>query len=391
MATLTGFRRIVTLLLIPLATGSVLLAVDAAFRASPDAALYRRAGDRLVRLSEDAPETLRTLIQRDEVTWDPTNGSELQTVLAHLQKGWGERVLLLGSSQLLTVRDDRTVGAYTRRVDKVLQRESVRPLTVYNLSMGGMTAPEKALVLERAADAARFDRVVLALTLWDSVSASRRASLSRLARGFQRDRVPLGAGDDRTGPAAVNRVVARFVERGLEEHVSFFRDRSAIQAWISDRVGVFSAKPPARTAEAAEALAHPSGATPMQYRYGEDELARAEANVDGLLSSAAAVRERQGFRVSVLLTPYRQDESLPAYDPSVYARFRASLHGSCDRLGFELIDASELLDPSHYGLNELGESRDRIDVLHFDARGHEILASTLARALGLDAPQIAAR
>jgi hypothetical protein len=375
--------------LIAVVAGVTLAAVGAVFHSSPDAQLYVRAGDHLVRLSDDAHEELRVLIDRDEVTWDPTNGTELTAVFTHLKKGRGDRVLLLGSSQLLVLRDDRSRRAFARRVDKVLERGAARPVTVYNLSLGGMSAPEKELVLARVAGAVHLDDVVVALTLWDSTSPTRRAGVNRLYTS-PRNEEPFGASDDRSGPAAVNRLVTAALERALEEHVSFFRERAAIQAWIGDRVGsVFSgARPPLTTP--AGAPPSPIDATPIQFVYSEEEIARAVANARGLLASTAALRDRYGFHVSILLTPFRQDARFPAYDPSAYARFRASVRESCERRGFDLVDSSELLDASHFGPSEFAETRGRIDVLHFDARGHEILAATLARAIGLDAPRLAA-
>jgi hypothetical protein len=384
---IASWRNAAALALVPAVAALALAAVDTAFRASPDAESYTRAGDRLLRLSEDAREALAALIERDEVTWDPTNGSELQTVLAHLKEGRGDRVLLLGSSQLITLRDDRSMGSFTRRVDKILERSAARPVTVYNLSIGGMSAPEKALVLERAAETVRFDDVVLALTLWDSVSDSRRAAIDRLSAVPPRKGEPFGASDGRSGPAAVNRAVAEFVERRLEEHVAFFRDRSAIQSWIAARFGAaFPAAGPTAGGTAAGPPASKSDAAPMQYVYSDEQLARAVVNVRGLLQTAAAVHERDGSRVSVLLTPFRQDSRSPAYDPKTYARFRAAVQEDCGRFRFDLIDASELLGPSHFGPYEFGETRGRIDVLHFDSRGHEVLAAALSRAIGLYVP-----
>ena len=58
----------IVLALIPAVTALTLAAVGALFRWSPDAELYLQAADRTVRLSENAPEALQTLIDRDDVT-----------------------------------------------------------------------------------------------------------------------------------------------------------------------------------------------------------------------------------------------------------------------------------------------------------------------------------
>jgi hypothetical protein len=378
---LSSLRKLTALALVPAVAVLALATVSAMFHASPDAERYAEAGNRLVRLSEDAREALTDLIAHDEVTWDPTNGSEMQTVLARLKHGRGERVLLLGSSQLITLRDDRSMGSFPRRVDKLLERGAARPVTVYNLSVGGMSAPEKALILERAANATRFDHVVLALTLWDSVSSSQRGLFERLSDTPRPRGETLGASDDRSGPAAVNRAVAESLEHWLGQHSAFFRDRAAIQAWLGDQLQAASVPAPLsiRSRDAA----------PMQYLYSGEELSSAMSNVRKLISTAATLGERHGFTVAVLLTPFRQDTQTPAYAPESYARFRASVRDACASRGIAVIDASELLGRSHFGVYELGENRGRIDVLHFDARGHALLAATLARALDLDTPQFA--
>jgi hypothetical protein len=72
-----------------------------------------------------------------------------------------------------------------------------------------------------------------------------------------------------------------------------------------------------------------------------------------LLQTTAALRDRDGFHVSVLLTPFRQDIDVPVYDLQAYTTFRASVRDECRRWGFALIDASELLDPTHFGREEV--------------------------------------
>jgi hypothetical protein len=372
----------VVLALIPTVAAATLALVGLRFRASPDAELYARAADRAARQSEDGPELMRALIDRDELTWDPTGGIEMQTVVTHLKAGRGERVLLLGSSQLIMQRDDRTMGSVAYRVDKALEKVAARPVTVYNLSVVGMSAPEKAIVLEHATRAVRFDDVVVALTLYDSVLRARQGRIDRLASASRRTGEPFGASDDRSGPAAVNRHLAAFLRRLLSESVAFFRDRAAIQAWLGNR--------PPRPAAPVPAPVSIADARPMQYHYSDEDLSRAVANVQALFHTTAALRDRDGFRVSILLTPFRQDIEHPAYDPQAYAGFRASVREDCRRLGFDLIDASELLDPSHFSPEDPARVAGPIDVLHFDGRGHEILAGVLAREIGLNGSRLVA-
>jgi hypothetical protein len=231
-------RRSTGLALVPVATLSLLGAIDAAFLTLSDAPLHVAASERLSALSTDSERVLRRLVEHDEVTWDPTNGTRMGTVLAHLRRGEGMPVLLLGSSQLITLRDDRRLDAHPKRVDRVLERLAPARATVYNLSVGAMTSAEKTLVLDRALAVERFADVLLCLTPWDSQQATVRPALRSIAARPERrpHREYLDAAVP-AGPPRVNAAVERALRESLSRHIGFFARRSAIRAWLTGPAG----------------------------------------------------------------------------------------------------------------------------------------------------------
>ena len=354
--------------LVPLAVIGLLVALDKAFLAWSDAPYWIAAASRVTDLSENSDGALRDLVARDEVTWDPTNGARMGEVLAHLRHGEGERVLILGSSQLVTLRDDRRLVSYPRRVDKVLERMAPRPATVYNLAIGGMTARERAIVLDRALEVERFDDVVLCLTPWDLERPTVRSSLDTRGRLEPARK----EADPAPGPPRVNAAIERTVRRALAAGTGFFSHRAAIRAWIAQTGGKGQVVAGSQAERAARAVL---------YRFDEEATGRIEGQGKELVSRLAERSRRHGFRGLVVITPRRPDPEHPLYDPEAERHFRAMLAAECRREGLGFLDASELLDASHYGLYEFGEMRGRIDGLHFDAQGHARLAEALAGAL----------
>jgi hypothetical protein len=377
-------RRWSGVALVPVALLAILTAIDAAFLALSDAPRHVLAAERLLALAGDAERVLSRLIEQDEVTWDPTNGSRMGTVLSHLRRAEGMPVLVLGSSQLITLRDDRRLDAHPRRVDKVLERLAPVPTTVYNLSVGAMTTAEKALVLDRALATERFADVLVALTPWDSLEVTVRRSLGEIpdrpARGPREDDLDAATP---AGPARVNRAVERVLREKLAAHVGFFARRSAIRAWLTGLGG----EPPAPGPPAPD----PRDARPVEYRWTGEEQRRIEENTLGLVAHLALRSREHGFHGFVLVTPRRPDAEHPLYDREFEQRYLSLLEAACERQDLVFIDASDLLDDAHFGVYELGELRGRIDGFHFDARGHERLARRLAGALWGDSGALAAQ
>ncbi|HXV77058.1 MAG TPA: hypothetical protein VD788_12145, partial [Candidatus Polarisedimenticolaceae bacterium] len=237
-----------------------LFAIDRAFLTDPRSGELLAAEQRVYRDASTSIELLDELIARDEVTWDPTNGERIATVLASLKRTDGPALLLVGSSQLLVVRDDRTAAGIARRVDKVLDERLAGEVTVYNLSLGGMTLPEKRLMLDHALRRIDVDQIVVGLTLWDSASDEVRPALARLPVAP----VPAPApGFARALPSSINRAVTSRVERALGDAIPLLGHRSAIQRWLASELF------PRATRGGDADRGGPLDAEPVSYAYDE--------------------------------------------------------------------------------------------------------------------------
>jgi hypothetical protein len=356
-------------------------AIDRTFLDDPTAGGILAAERHLFRDAATSHQLLDQLIERDEVTWDPTNGVRIGRVLAHLKRTDGPKMLLVGSSQLLVVRDDRSHAGIARRVDKVLDDRLGGRATVYNLSLGGMTLAEKGWILEQAVRLVDFDYIVVGMTLWDSVSDEVRPWLAR-----PRDPLPDSPGPasptlDWPAPATINRSVTDRFNRTLEETVPFFRHRTAIQQWLkgeASRALRRDDRPHPAGPDDSPLPGERAGAEPVRYAYSEHEQAIILERAGAFLSSLRAIRSSSGAAIMVLLTPFRQDPDRPVYSPPLfYERFRDTVERACARDRFVFLDASSLLDRSHFGIYADGPDAGRIDVLHFDASGHGALAGAI--------------
>lgn len=253
--------------------------------------------------------------------------------------------------------------------------------TVYNLSLGGMTLAEKQWILRQAVQLVDFDSIIVAMTLWDSGSDGLRPWLAR-----PRDRLPGASGRPSSmiswpAPATINRSLTDRFTRALAEAVGFFRHRTAIRRWLKEttaRALRREARLSAASRDDSPPATEAADAEPVSYAYSEQEQAIVLDRIDAFLSSLRAIRSSSGAAIMVMLTPFRQDPVRPAYQPpAFYDRFRDTVERACARGGLVFLDASSLLGQSHFGLYGDGPDAGRIDVLHFDASGHDLLTGAI--------------
>ena len=369
-----------------LATAMTLGLCAAAYRAfsrSPDAYAYILAADQSALLAGRARTTLDTLIEKDAVTWDPTESTHIDEVLTHLKRTDKKKLLMVGASQLMLVSDDLFRARMWQRVDRVLTRIAGVPLEVYNLSKQQMSGPEKEIVINAATSVMDFDYVLLSATLWDC----RRENVSRgLARVRDAPDLRLASRTEgvrraRISPSKINDALHERLMSTLRVRSDFFVRRSAIQQWCADkfkrRLGfddTFLGQGPHAGKEAPL----------MQYVVDtpeKEELSRRISN--SLLDCLADLKKRTGGKVAVLFPPFRQDAEEPFYMPEAYfEEFRDIFRARCAEEGLLFLDASALLGQSHFHVVGIGK-RCQVDCVHFDAAGHELLANFIAEELGL--------
>lgn len=89
----------------------------------------------------------------------------------------------------------------------------------------------------------------------------------------------------------------------------------------------------------------------------------------------------KGIKVYLYIPPIRHDLDLP-YDAGEYAAFKASLQALATRYGAPLRDLDSIVPGEYWGTKNEGHGHE-IDYMHFQYKGHLILADSLTHFIGI--------
>ncbi|MEE1961611.1 hypothetical protein V1387_02865 [Allomuricauda taeanensis] len=213
------------------------------FKRDPDNRNYILSDKKITNLRESSSQILEDLLKQNNVTFDPTNGVAIETVLENLKCSIKKKVLLLGSSQLITLNDDWSSDNYLRRVDKMLETMYDDGVIVYNLSMGGMTVPEKKIVLDKVQEIMEFDKIIMSIGPYDCRETEIRPSIEKI------ETIPFNRMDkegcvslehsqilNNVSIDKVNSSIENIIERWFAESTFFFDKKGAIKLWTAAKV-----------------------------------------------------------------------------------------------------------------------------------------------------------
>ncbi|GBF18509.1 MULTISPECIES: hypothetical protein [Arenibacter] len=197
---------------------------------------------KLTSIRKESSEILENLINENQVTFDPTNGLKIEQVLRNLKYSEKKRILLLGSSQLITLNDDWSYDNYLRRVDKLLEKEFNNEVIVYNLSMGGMTVSEKRKVLKKVQEILNFDIIIISIGPYDCRELDTRKGIEDI-ENITFEKI------DRKGTylkgksifneisiSGINNSVENIFNKQLIRWSSFYSYKSAIKTWFGTEI-----------------------------------------------------------------------------------------------------------------------------------------------------------
>lgn len=380
------------------------------FHRQPAKENYILMADRLQAMAEKSEQSPAAQGSEKGVIWDVGNGTHMLDVLRLLPLSDKPKVLILGSSQMLTCwrRDhDDIVNALAARVshqavevdltadraDSILVRLSRSPIQVHNLSVGASTPGERSELATRAMGLTHYQSIILPFTLWDfreiSLDQVRpyAANLPPAAVIQQSIHTP-GILDRWMDPSQINKNVKAKCRNVLAEEFPFFHRRSAIQKWAEDLVGgacgfgtsgLDCIRP--ATAEAHDQAQH----KPTQYDWPTPQgRQKTLAKAEWLIEHCHHLATENGAKTLVVLMPFRHDAHNPPYLPAgFYNEFRQRVLNYCQSQKILCLDASELLDGTHFRAYEFGTDAGSWDVVHFDGSGHRLLAEKIADALGI--------
>lgn len=224
------------------------LLFSAGFYKDPDSRNYVLAEKKITNLRESSSLILEDLLKQNEVTFDPTNGVSIETVLKNLKCSPKRKILLLGSSQLVTLNDDWSADNYLRRVDKKLESSYDDEVVVYNLSMGGMTIAEKKIVLDKVQQTMDFDKIIVSIGPYDCREINVRPGIAQIenklfGRIEREDCAPVEQSFN-FDIEKLNSEIESGVKKWLEKRLLFFENKGAIKMWTEEKAKALTGNKP---------------------------------------------------------------------------------------------------------------------------------------------------
>ncbi len=218
------------------------------FYKDPDSRNYVLAEKKITNLRESSSLILEDLLKQNEVTFDPTNGVSIEAVLENLKCTPKRKILLLGSSQLVTLNDDWSADNYLRRVDKKLENSYEEEVVVYNLSMGGMTIAEKKIVLDKVQQVMDFDKIIVSIGPYDCREINVRPGIEQIENKFfghieREDCAPMEQSFN-FDIEKLNSEIEGGVKKWLQKRLLFFENKGAIKMWTEEKAKALTGNKP---------------------------------------------------------------------------------------------------------------------------------------------------
>ncbi|TMM58564.1 hypothetical protein FEE95_03790 [Maribacter algarum] len=200
---------------------------------------YLAINDGVKEMAGTSSDFLDTLIVRNDVTFDPTSGKELERVFKHLKYSNKEKFLFVGSSQLRVIQGENTSVSYESLVTKKFEKFSNGRFQVYNLSLGGMSNPEKLIVSKKASEVLKPENVLISVTPWDCLLDKIRLGVTTIENQKFTNRPNLVedleyAENDLLFPLNVNQKITERIENTIDKSLTIYSKRTGIKQWLND-------------------------------------------------------------------------------------------------------------------------------------------------------------
>lgn len=217
------------------------------FYNSPKINSYLSLNDGVKKMASSTSSILDSLIIKDDVTLDPTSGKEIEKVLKYLKKTENEKFLMIGSSQLRVVKGlEKGKSGFNKIVSKKVQDFSKRKNQTYNLSLGGMTVPEKLIMLKKTSELLNPENVLISVTPWDCIADRVRKSVSDIKeKSFKnqetiKNEVGKAIIDiDLMFPLNINQNANNYLDTITNKNLFIYSKRTGINKWLDDETTSF--------------------------------------------------------------------------------------------------------------------------------------------------------
>lgn len=222
----------------------VLLAniVSSSFIKDPDATPFLVLNEDINSMAKSRETLLDSLIKINDLTIDPSDGNDIDRVLNNLKYSKKEKILMVGSSQLIVVQGEEYWKSRSKVVSKKIEYLTNDKYQTYNLSMGGMTAPEKLLIAKKAASILKPQNIIIAMTPWDSGVNNIRPSLQAVEKNTYKTQEVIKdlnnsglAKEEFKFPITINNKISAYVEETTKEKSILYSKRTGIQKWLKSK------------------------------------------------------------------------------------------------------------------------------------------------------------
>jgi hypothetical protein len=311
---------------------------------------------------------------------------DLALTLASLPPPEKPRVVLYGSSQVAVVKraEQDSLDSTPHRLAEALARRGV-DVEIADFSDGGQQLVESLVVDAATRGVSRPSAIVVGVSLFGMTRLDVRATLFEDADGRAiaaaiRDALP-GDADSAARDAmlswrdalppplparepTVQERVDAAIGDWLDRHVAAYANRQAMYRELLD-LPVRLALQRRQRADAGVAISTTYAIGPA---YAPSLLA---------LETLRRAAERAGIPFLVVALPFDHGRPPVPFAPETQARVVADLAAVAARAGVPLLDLGDALPSTRFGAYEDGSP----DNLHYDARGHAVVAERIAERL----------
>jgi len=169
--------------------------------------------------------------------------------------------------------------------------------------------------------------------------------------------------------AALDQTVQESVEKGLND-------------WLDRHVGLWAARPEIRGRIISDLLRLRNRILGINAQSKRKMIpSRYQANMDALAAILTLATD-SGIRTITYIVPIRDDVAIP-YDTQAYERFQAEVEALSQEHGATFANLGSIVPGELWGMQDptSGGGEPEYDFMHFQARGHALLAEALARLL----------
>lgn len=314
------------------------------------------------------------------VVQDASSNDDLARSLRQLQPAPGPRIVLFGSSQIASVKDEESFSTHSIPF-QMSSLERVAPrYQVLDLSGPAQQVFESMAILLSHRERLNPGVVVLGVGLFSMLNTDIRPTLREAVDGvaLRRELATAAAlppevsrtilttatlpSDATAQDSTIQQRVDARLETGMSTHLAMIGNHRAMYNALVDQ--------PLRR-DLVQFLQRRGGPlrTARTYEFNN----RYSVSLDAIAAMAAVLRA-DSIPFVVCILPSERTRTPPPYSAETIQRLAADLNGLASVHGFSVLDLSNVLRPEDFGVYADGSP----DGLHFHARGHGVVGKALA-------------